>query len=299
MLTESDVISSVGIVGAGLMGRRLAGLVASAGIAVTLVEPVPEVLASGLAAARAMAPQGTIVGTASIDEGVASSSFVIEAIVEDLATKQVLFAEMADVNADAVLCSNSSVLPISEISRSVKDGSRCIGTHFWNPPDLIPIVEVVRGKRTSESTVDRTVAFLAGIGKLPVRVERDVPGFVGNRLQHALWREAIDLVATGVCDAETVDLVVKNTIGLRLGQMGPIENADYVGLDLTLAIHEAVLPDICRDPHPSPHLRALVDRGDCGAKSGQGFLRWAPGSRDQAADRLATHIRTQLADPNR
>jgi 3-hydroxybutyryl-CoA dehydrogenase len=102
--------------------------------------------------------------------------------------------------------------------------------------------------------MDAAFEVLEFAGKIPVRVQRDVPGFVGNRLQHALWREAIDLVASGVCDAETVDLVVRNTIGLRLGAMGPIENADYVGLDLTLAIHEQVLPSINSDPHPSPLL---------------------------------------------
>ncbi|MFM8896552.1 MAG: 3-hydroxyacyl-CoA dehydrogenase family protein, partial [Actinomycetales bacterium] len=127
-----------------------------------------------------------------------------------------------------------------------------------------------------------------------VRVERDVPGFVGNRLQHALWREAIDLVATGVADAATVDLVVKNTIGLRLGQMGPLENADYVGLDLTLAIHEQVLPSINRDPHPSDHLRRLVAEDKLGAKTGEGFGSWPEGRREAAARQLAAHVAAQL-----
>ena len=167
--------------------------------------------------------------------------------------------------------------------------------HWWNPPDLIPIVEVIRGTGTSEHTMDAAMELLVRAGKLPVRVERDVPGFVGNRLQHALWREAIDLVASGVCDAETVDLVVRNTIGLRLGEMGPIENADYVGLDLTLAIHRQVLPSINRDPFPSPLLEDLVAQGRLGAKSGSGFLSWPPGSRDAAATRLAAHVSAQLA----
>ena len=104
------------------------------------------------------------------------------------------------------------------------------------------------------------MALLAHLGKTPVRVGRDVPGFIGNRLQHALWREAISLVADGMCDAETVDLVARNTIGLRLARMGPLENADYVGLDLTLAIHEAVLPALAADRAPSPLLADLVRR---------------------------------------
>jgi len=294
VLSEESSIESVAIIGAGLMGRRLAGLVARAGYSVTLVEPVPEVLESGLADARSMATRGAVDGTTSVLDGVEDVDLVIEAIIEDLGVKQALFKSMGEATSRAILCSNSSVLPITAIAERVVDGSRCVGTHFWNPPDLIPIVEVVRGSRTSDSTMDRTYAFMADIGKLPVRVEKDVPGFVGNRLQHALWREAIDLVATGVCDAETVDLVVKNTIGLRLGEMGPIENADYVGLDLTLAIHEAVLPDICREPHASRYLRDLVAQGELGAKSGQGFLSWPSGSREQAADRLSAHVQQQL-----
>ncbi len=293
-----QAIESVAVIGAGLMGRRLAGLVARSGVAVTLVEVIPEVLDSGLADARAMAPEGTITGAGSVRDGVAAADLVIEAIVEDLAVKQELFAAVAEANPRAIICSNSSVLPITAIAERVADGTRCVGTHFWNPPDLIPIVEVVRGERTSDETMERTYDFMAAIGKLPVRVEKDVPGFVGNRLQHALWREAIDLVASGVCGPETVDLVVRNTIGLRLGEMGPIENADYVGLDLTLAIHEAVLPSICREPHASPYLRELVANGQLGAKTGGGFLAWPDGAREAAAARLSAHVQEQLAPQN-
>jgi 3-hydroxybutyryl-CoA dehydrogenase len=142
--------------------------------------------------------------------------------------------------------------------------------------------------------MDGIVTILTALGKSPVRVEKDVPGFVGNRLQHALWREAIALVADGVCDAATVDLVVRNTIGLRLAEMGPIENADYVGLDLTLAIHEAVLGHINSVPAPSPLLRQLVDAGQLGARTGHGFLDWPPGSREAAAHRLSAHVAREL-----
>ena len=134
-----------------------------------------------------------------------------------------------------------------------------LGTHWWNPPDLIPVVEVVPGRQTAADLPGRMMTLLGCLGKMPVRVRRDVPGFIGNRLQHALWREAIALVADGICDAETVDLVVRNTIGLRLAGMGPLENADYVGLDLTLAIHEAVLPRL-RGPRAEPAASALVRR---------------------------------------
>jgi len=169
-----------------------------------------------------------------------------------------------------------------------------VGTHWWNPPDLIPIVEVIRGEHTSTETMNRTFSLLENFGKLAVRVEKDVPGFVGNRLQHALWREAIALVADGVCDAETVDLVCRNTIGLRLAQMGPIETADYVGLDLTRAIHDAVLPSLNTEGAANPILTTLIDAGSLGAKSGQGFLTWPEGRREQAAADLAAHVKSQL-----
>lgn len=297
MLTADHDVISVAVIGAGLMGRRLAGLVAAQGIDVTLVDANSEVLDLGVEAAREMATgsSASVVGTADLAQALDGVDLVIEAIIEDLTAKQELFAHMSAVNAGAVLTSNSSVIPITAIAERAVNPERCVGTHFWNPPDLIPIVEVVRGAHTSTETMDRTYAFMEAIGKMPVRVEKDVPGFVGNRLQHALWREAIDLVASGVCDAETVDRVVRNTIGLRLGEMGPIENADYVGLDLTLAIHEAVLPDINADRHPSRYLEELVAEGKLGAKSGQGFLTWEPGSREAAAERLSRHVSKQLA----
>ena len=123
-----------------------------------------------------------------------------------------------------------------------------------------------------------------GIGKTPVHVKKDVPGFVGNRLQHALWREAISLVEQGICDAETVDVVVKASFGRRLAVLGPIENADMVGLDLTLAIHQTVLPAIDSRPAPSPLLKKLIGEGKLGFKTGEGLRKWSAG--EQAALRL-------------
>jgi 3-hydroxybutyryl-CoA dehydrogenase len=259
-----------------------------------LTDSQPAVLDNALIEARSMAPEAHIVGEANLAAAVANADLVIEAIVEDLDAKRTLFAAARTAAPDALLASNSSVIPISRIAEGVAGADRTVGMHWWNPPDLIPIVEVIRGEHTSTESMDAAFEVLKFVGKIPVRVQRDVPGFVGNRLQHALWREAIDLVASGVCDAETVDLVVRNTIGLRLGEMGPIENADYVGLDMTLAIHEQVLPSINSDPHASPLLRHKVAAGQLGAKSGQGFLTWPAGSRDTAAARLAAHISQEV-----
>ena len=295
MLTDSaHPIGSVAVVGAGLMGRRIAGVIARAGLPVVLTDSQSAVLDSAVGEAREMAPEAHIVGEANLAAAVANADLVIEAIVEDLDAKRTLFAAARTAAPDALLASNSSVIPISRIAEGVAGADRTVGMHWWNPPDLIPIVEVIRGEHTSTESMDAAFEVLKFVGKIPVRVQRDVPGFVGNRLQHALWREAIDLVASGVCDAETVDLVVRNTIGLRLGEMGPIENADYVGLDMTLAIHEQVLPSINSDPHASPLLRHKVAAGELGAKSGQGFLNWPAGSRDTAAARLAAHISQEV-----
>jgi 3-hydroxybutyryl-CoA dehydrogenase len=247
------------------------------------------------AAARAAAGwPGQATAHQDLRTAVADADVVVEAVAEQLPVKQELFAQVDAANPDALLATNTSVLPVSQIAARVSRPGRLVGTHWWNPPGLIPVVEVVRGQHTTDETMDRAEELLRSLGKMPVRVERDVPGFVGNRLQHALWREAIALVADGVCDAQTVDLVVRNTIGLRLAAMGPLENADYVGLDLTLAIHEAVLPSLNADPGPSPLLRDLVAAGRLGVRSGSGFQSWPPGARESAAQRLAAHVTQQL-----
>jgi 3-hydroxybutyryl-CoA dehydrogenase len=167
---------------------------------------------------------------------------------------------------------------------------RALGTHWWNPPYLVPLVEVIRTPSTSAAAVAAMTTLLKAVGKTPVTVEKDVPGFVGNRLQHALWREAIALVEQGVCDAETVDTVVKASFGRRLAVLGPLENADLVGTDLTLAIHETVLPDLDRTPGPLPVLRQLVADGKLGMKSGEGFRRWTPEQQSELRRRVFAHL---------
>ncbi|MFB6555224.1 3-hydroxyacyl-CoA dehydrogenase family protein [Streptomyces sp. NPDC056405] len=285
---------TVAVVGAGLMGRGIAEVFAGAGHPVRLHDLDGATLHSAVESLRKL--EGAVDGSTDLAEAVTGAGLVVEAVAENLAAKQDLFAQLDHLLPDALLASNTSVLPVSSIAERTARPERVVGTHWWNPPGLIPVVEVVRGKHTNEETMEHTAALLTSLGKVPVRVERDVPGFVGNRLQHALWREAIALVADGVCTAETVETVVRNTIGLRLAAMGPLENADYVGLDLTLAIHDAVLPDLNRSPGPSPLLSELVAAGDLGAKSGRGFLTWPDGSRERAGARLARHIARQHAN---
>jgi 3-hydroxybutyryl-CoA dehydrogenase len=304
--TAADWPARVSVVGAGLMGRRIAGVLASAGAEVRLADVRSDVLDEAVAEARqvaidgapslARARPGSVEAVREVDDSADGADLVVEAVVEDVAVKNALFARLRCIAPEAVLATNSSVLPVTRIAAGVDRADLIVGMHWWNPPDLVPIVEVVQGELTDPDVVERVMSFLARAGKTPVWVRKDVAGFIGNRLQHALWREALHLVAAGVADAETVDLVVRNTIGLRLAQMGPLENADYVGLDLTAAIHQAVLPELDRSTDVSPLVRALVEDGRLGAKSGSGLLEWPPGRREQVRDDLAYHVRSGLRD---
>jgi len=187
-------------------------------------------------------------------------------------------------------------MSITEIGSKARGHERILGTHWWNPPYLIPLVEVVRTTETAEQHIDAVCDLLMRVGKKPVRVHKDTPGFVGNRLQHALWREAFSLIDEGICDAATVDEVVRNSFGMRLPTLGPIENADMVGLDLALSIHEYIQPYLCRTTTPSSTLRARVAEGRLGFKTGNGFLSWPESEIAASRKRLADHLMKMLSE---
>jgi 3-hydroxybutyryl-CoA dehydrogenase len=170
-----------------------------------------------------------------------------------------------------------------------------MGTHWWNPPYLVPLVEVIKTPHTESALAQQMFELLAAVGKTPAMVEKDVPGFIGNRLQHALWREAVALVADGVCDAQTVDTVVKASFGRRLPVLGPLENADLVGVDLTQAIHQTVLGDLNRDTGPNPYLQQLIDQGRLGMKTGEGFRTWTPEQQAELRARVLAHLKAMNA----
>ena len=174
---------------------------------------------------------------------------------------------------------------------SLQRRERALGTHWWNPPYLVPLVEVIGTEWTSPQAIDFTMKLHAAAGKQPAHVRKDVPGFIGNRLQHALWREAVSLVERGICDAETVDTVIKAAFGRRLAVLGPLENADLVGTDLTLAIHKTVLPDIESRPGPSPYLEKLVAQGKLGFKSGEGFRTWSAEQQAALRSKVVQHLK--------
>ena len=298
----------IAVVGAGLMGHGIAQVFAVAGHDVAVTDPSAPALASlreriaanlvdlgqDPAAARRVAP------VADLAECVAAADVVFEAGPENLDFKRRLFAQLERLApAHATLASNTSVIPITDIMRGLSTGARALGTHWWNPPYLVPLVEVVRTADTDPACAQAMFDLLAAAGKTPARVDKDVPGFIGNRLQHALWREAIALVAAGVCSAETVDTVVKASFGRRLPVLGPLENADLVGIDLTLAIHETVLPAIDRAPGPSPYLGQLIEQGRLGMKSGEGFRRWTPPQQAELRARVLAHLKAMNAAEGR
>ena len=286
------------------MGHGLALVFVRGGHAVTITDAVPAARASvksRIAATLAALGDGPdaldqIAVADTLALAVQTATVVIEAAPEKLELKQGLFEELeAAALPDAILASNTSVIPIGQIAARIETRHRVLGTHWWNPPYLVPLVEVIEAQGTAPETVAKMIALLRALGKVPVHVKKDVAGFVGNRLQHALWREAIALVEEGVCDAETVDLVVKNSFGRRLAVLGPLENADLVGTDLTLDIHRNVLPHINHRPGPSPYLEALVADGSLGFKTNHGFRNWTD---DQKAA-LRTKVLDHLTKVNR
>ncbi len=291
----------VAVVGAGLMGHGIAQVFALAGHTVTITDSFAanlDAVKSRIAVnLRDLGQDETAVTRvqpcADLAQAVRDADYVVEAVSEDLPLKQKLFGEIErHVRADTILASNTSVIPITSIMQGLAKRERALGTHWWNPPFLVPLVEVIETQWTIPQAVAWTMKLHETAGKKPAHVKKDVPGFIGNRLQHALWREAISLVEQGICDSETVDAVVKASFGRRLPVLGPLENADLVGTDLTLAIHNIVLPAIDSRPGPSPYLQKLVADGKLGFKSGEGFRKWSPDEQAALRFRLVQHLKS-------
>lgn len=291
------------VIGAGLMGHGIALTLARSGQYVAITDPHGPTLESAPARISESlnvlgAGEAEIAKTLkkielcnSIAAAVSNARFVFEAAPEKLPLKQNIFAEIEEhAPADAILASNTSVIQITKIMEGLKGRNRALGTHWWNPPHMIPLVEVIKTEWTDPEMATRMIALLESAGKTPVLVEKDVPGFIGNRLQHALWREAISLVENGICDAEAVDTVIKSSFGRRLAVLGPLENADLVGTDLTLDIHENVLFDLESKQGPSSYLKKLVEDGRLGMKTGEGFRKWTVEEADTVRARVGSHL---------
>lgn len=223
------------------------------------------------------------------------ADFILDCITEDMALKIELFKCFPGARKrEAIFITTTSGLSITEMGRESKCGHLLAGTHFWNPPHLMPLVEVIRGDETPDRVMDRVCQLVTSIGKTPVRVNRDVPGFIGNRLLHALWREAISLVERDIATPEDIDLVARLTFGLRLPVMGPLENMDLVGLDLVERIHQYLLDDIADNHGPSELLTQRAREQHLGMKTGKGFYDWKTRSGTELVDRRDKQIVRQL-----
>jgi 3-hydroxybutyryl-CoA dehydrogenase len=293
---------TVAVVGAGLMGHGIAVALAMAGQPVAVHDPFATALASLQSRVRATLEQleadpgaaERVSACEDLGEAVKDAGFVIEAGPERLAAKRDIFRQLDLLApAQAILASNTSAIPIGEIASAVRDRGRVAGWHFWNPPYAVRLVEVVQAAETRDDTVARSLSLLRDCGMLPVHVRRDVPGFIGNRLQHALKREAIALVAEGVCDAETLDLVVREGFGARLAVVGPLEQSDMIGLGLTLDIHRTLMPHLDRTPVAHPYLEARVAAGETGMSAGTGFRSWTEEEAAAVRDRFRRFVVSQ------
>jgi 3-hydroxybutyryl-CoA dehydrogenase len=281
------MIMSIGIVGAGTMGNGIAQVFAQAGFGVRLVDVAPEALERArrgierglsrfvdkgtLAAADRNATLARLTTSADI-EALADAEFVIEAIVENVEAKRALFARLDRITAPTtMLASNTSSISITLLGAATGRPARVLGMHFMNPAPLMPLVEVIRGQRTSPESIAEVLELAAKLGKTPVEAN-DFPGFIANRVLMPMINEAIFAVMEGVGTAEAIDRVMK--LGMN-HPMGPLALADLIGLDVCLAILE-VLQAGLGDPkyRPCPLLRRMVDAGLLGRKTGQGFFAY-------------------------
>ena len=284
-------IKHVAVIGTGMMGPGIAAVVALAGYQVTLIAEKPEWVEEGLDKARGLmdqlrrhdlvgesactAGQLALRGTAELDSAVPNVELVIEAIYENLEAKRQMFQRLDRLTSpETLLATNTSGLSVTAISELAERRERIATTHFWMPPHLVPLVEVVMSPYTAEATAQALLGFLRACGKKPVLVRKDLPGQLANRVLQAMIREATSLVQEGVASPEDVDSAIKNGIGIRLPVWGILEHIDAVGLDLGMAVQNTVLPALNNEPHAVRLLADKVSQGDLGVKSGKGFYDW-------------------------
>ena len=299
---------SIGVIGGGKMGVGIAQLFATKGYPVTVIyvgnDKERNDSAKNMRANLTFLSENGVVDAGEIDailarvaytediQAIANADIVFECVVENLAVKQDFFQKLDGIcGPDTILASNTSAISITEIAFKSTYKNRIIGTHYWNPPYLIPLVEVIRTEQVSDSTVERSFEILNAAGKHPVLVKKDVPGFLANRLQHALFREAISIVEHGIASPKDVDEAIKYGFGMRVGISAPFEVMDMCGLDLTESIHSYLFPHI-EDAHEAqPLLKQNISEGRLGFKSqGRGFVDWSQQEMDDAVKNLNVQL---------
>jgi 3-hydroxybutyryl-CoA dehydrogenase len=282
-------IETGAVIGTGMMGPGIAGALAMGGMRAVILSRTEEGAARGLRAALAQLAlleenglaqtqqaKELLSASARLEETVAGAGIVIESAPENMELKQHLFARLdAIAPSDAVLASNTSCLSITAIASKCKRPERVMATHFWNPPHLMPLVEIVCGEKTDLALAEEVKQLLVKCGKVPVLVKKDRPGQIGNRMQMALVREAISIVQEGIADAGDVDLAVKTGFGLRLPVYGVLEHQDIVGLDLGCSVVDYVTRDLNNEPGVPRLARELLAQGHLGVKTGKGYYDWS------------------------
>ena len=296
-----------GIIGCGTMGHAIALTVAWAGLPVTLHgldSSETENAQSAILDKLKMLSRGglfdpdtielikkRITITHSIDEIASVSSFIIEAIPENIDLKKNLFQYLDKIcSTDVILATNTSGLSPTMIAAGTLNPQRTVACHFWNPPHLVPLVEVIRGEQTSDQTVKRALDLLIFMNKKPIQVKKEVPGFVGNRLQFALFREAQYILEQGIASKEDIDAAVTYGIGRRLPVTGPFVSADMGGLDVFSAIADYLFNDLSNASSSSPGLKKLVDDKKFGVKTGEGYYKWDPSFLEEMNQKRETEL---------
>jgi 3-hydroxyacyl-CoA dehydrogenase len=288
-------ISRTAVIGGGVMGHAIAQVFSQRGCSVMLYDIGEALLAAATEKVRAnlalYAEMGIenaasvesvlsrIKTTTDLREAVAGAQFITEAVLEDKDLKKRIFKEIAvAAPGDAILASNTSTLPLALIGEEIEERDRLIITHWFNPPHLIPVVEVIRGGSTSDETFRRTVAFLKFLGKEPVHVLKPLPGFLVNRIQTAMFREVMALLEEGVASAEDIDKAVRGSFGLRLAVMGPLAVVDLAGVHLWHKGAQSLYPLLDASKAPQKLWTDMVEKGLLGERTGKGFFEYAPGS---------------------
>jgi len=292
---DPDQPSAAVVIGLGLMGCDIAAIFLAAGYQVTAVEPNAaawpgqreRVQRSMLQIGGERDAASKLVVVSQIrDVSWSGVALVVECAPENLTLKQRVFAELDEqVPAAILIGTNSSALRITDIARTCRTRSRMANLHFFLPAHLVPAVEVVQGEFTDPSVCDHLAEIMRRLDRVPIRVARDVPGFLANRLQHALMREMFAVIDEGLATAEDVDAAVRFGFGFRYIAAGPILQKELSGLDTHFAAGQAIYPSLNNSTEPSPSLRRLVEAGKFGAKSGEGFRPWPPDIAERARER--------------
>lgn len=291
----------VGIAGAGTMGSGIAQIFARKGHDVVITDIKEEFLEksknlvsifnSSLIEENLMTEEeakNTVKNISySIDKNVFSDAdLIIEAIVEIMEVKQDFWKEVEGIaSKDAIFATNTSGLSVNGISEKVKNKNRFVGTHFWNPPHIIPLVELIRGESTDDKTIDTLMDLVESIDKVPVVVQKDAPGFIGNRLQFAVLREALNIAEQGIASFEDIDKAMKYGPGFRYPIIGPLETADLGGLDTFYYISSYLFNELSDVKQPQEVLKSLMDKGELGVKSEKGFYDYSDGKDEEAIKR--------------